>query len=242
LLTVDFNIMPIEKGERVLDVGCGQGRHSWYVCKAQNCHVYAMDYDVECLQTAKGMLRLMDNENECRGKWNVLRGNAMRLPFKDGTFDKIICSEVLEHIQDDKQSVRELVRVLKDDGEMAVSVPAYLPESLCWKISEAYHTNPGGHIRIYRERGLINMLSSNNLTVYDVRHRHAFHSIYWLLRCIFGVRKEKSFVPSFYNRFVVWDIEKKWRVFRWLEGMMDRVFAKSVVVYLRKKPLCETTG
>ena len=242
MLTVDFGLLPIRGGERVLDVGCGPGRHSWYVCKLDHCSVYAMDYDLESLQRAKYMLNLMDNENVAKGEWTVLQGNAMRLPFRDDTFDKIICSEVLEHVPDDEQGVRELFRVLKDGGELAVSVPAYLPETIYWKLSEAYHTNPGGHIRIYRQRELINLLRHNNLTVYAIRHKHAFHSPYWLLRCLFGVRNEKALIPSLYHKFLAWEIDSKSRFFRRLEGLLDHLFAKSVVVYLRKEPKQQVPG
>jgi SAM-dependent methyltransferase len=236
LLTVDFRLLPIDSGERVLDLGCGPGRHTWHVCKTDNCSVYAVDYDIEELRKAKWMLDEMDKENETKGSWSVLQGNAMTLPFADGAFDKIVCSEVLEHVIDDEQAVRELLRVLKDDGQLAVSVPTYLPESIYWKLSEAYHTNPGGHIRIYRERQLLSLLRRNKLTVYAVRHKHAFHSIYWLLRCIFGVRNEEALVPRIYHKFLVWQIDSKSGFACRLEGLFDHVFPKSVVVYLRKEP------
>jgi SAM-dependent methyltransferase len=180
------------------------------------------------------MLGMMDAEDETKGSWTVLQGNAMTLPFEDKVFDKIVCSEVLEHVIDDEQAVRELHRVLKDDGELAVSVPSYLPESLFWKISEAYHTNPGGHIRIYKQRELIDMLRRNNLTTYAVGHKHAFHSVYWLLRCLFGVRNENAVIPALYHKMLTYQIDKDSWFLNRLEGLFDRLFAKSLVVYLRK--------
>ena len=234
MLTVDFRLFRVRGGERVLDVGCGPGRHSWYVCKLDHCSVHAMDYDLESLQKARYMFGMMDKDNLSKGRWNVLRGDAMKMPFKDGTFDKIICSEVLEHVVDDEQGVRELVRVLKDDGEVAVSVPAYLPETICWGLSEKYHTNPGGHIRIYRQQQLIELLCRNGLAVHAVRHKHAYHSVYWILRCAFGVRNERAAVPALYRKFLTWDMEKKYPFFESLEGALDGFFAKSVVVYLKK--------
>jgi hypothetical protein len=148
-----------------------------------------------------------------------------------------VCSEVLEHVLDDEQATLELRRVLKDDGELAISVPTYLPESIYWKLSEAYHTNPGGHIRIYKERQLIDMLTRNNMTVYAVRHKHAFHSIYWLLRCIFGVRNEEALIPKIYHKFLACQIDSESGFLNRLEGIFDRLFPKSVVVYLRKSPV-----
>lgn len=242
MLTIDFSLIPINGGERILDLGCGPGRHSWHVCKLDHCSVYAVDYDLESLQKAKYMLGMMDTDNETKGRWTVLQGDALKLPFGDKSFDKIVCSEVLEHVLDDDQAVRELYRVLKDDGELAVSVPTYLPETIFWKISEAYHTNPGGHIRIYKERQLLNLLRRNNLAVYAVRHKHAFHSFYWLLRCLFGVRKEKALIPALYHKFLAWQIDTDSGLLNRLEAFFDRIFPKSVVVYLRKDSGQTSTG
>jgi ubiquinone/menaquinone biosynthesis C-methylase UbiE len=236
LLTVDFNLIPINGGERILDLGCGPGRHSWYVCKLDHCSVYAVDYDLESLQKAKYMLGMMDADNETKGLWTVLQGNALTLPFSDKSFDKIVCSEVLEHVLDDDLAVKELFRVLKDDGELAVSVPTYLPETIFWKISEEYHTNPGGHIRIYKERQLVDLLTRNSFNVYAIRHKHSFHSVYWLLRCLFGVRNEKALIPGLYHNFLAWQIDKESGLLNRVEALFDRLFPKSVVVYLRKAP------
>ncbi len=236
MLTVDFNLIPINGGERVLDLGCGTGRHSWYVSKLDHCSVYAVDYDLESLQKAKYMLGMMDADNETKGLWTVLQGNALTLPFSDKSFDKIVCSEVLEHVLDDDLAVKELFRVLKDDGELAVSVPTYLTETIFWKISEEYHTNPGGHIRIYKERQLVDLLTQNRFNVYAIRHKHAFHSVYWLLRCLFGVRKEKALIPAIYHKFLAWQIDKESGLLNRVEAFFDRLFPKSVVVYLRKAP------
>lgn len=234
MLTVDFDIFRIGEGERILDIGCGSGRHSWHVCKLDHCSLWAMDYDLESLQKNKYMLAEIERENGGDKKWAVMQGNAMTLPFKDGMFDKIICSEVLEHVLDDEQGLRELVRVLKDGGTMAASVPAFLPESIYWKISEDYHTNPGGHIRIYRQRELLDMLKRNHLAVYAIRHKHAFHTPYWLLRCLFGVKNEKARIPALYHKFLAWEIDGKPRLFRRLEDLLDHLFAKSLVIYVRK--------
>ena len=236
MLTVDFALFPINRGERVLDLGCGSGRHSWHICKLNHCSLCAADLDLESLQKNRYMLGEIDRENGVKGKWNVLQGNAMRLPFKDGSFDKIICSEVMEHVVDDEQAARELFRVLKDGGLLSISVPEHMMESIYWKLSEDYHTNPGGHIRIYRKRQLIDLMCRNNLSLYAIRHKHALHSIYWLLRCIFGVRNEKARIPAAYHGFLAWELDTKLKFFRRLERILDNVFPKSLVIYLRKSP------
>ena len=76
----------------------------------------------------------------------------MRLPFADATFDRVICSEVLEHLPDDRTAMGELARVLRPGGTMAMTVPRYGPELVNWALSDEYHAVQGGHIRIYRRR------------------------------------------------------------------------------------------
>lgn len=236
MLTVDYDILGIRDGERILDVGCGDGRHICEAVKRNGCTVYALDVDQLRLAKANYILRLLDEQGESRGRWVLLRGDAMKLPFKDACFDRVICSEVLEHLVDDGQGVRELVRVLKDDGRLAVSVPTYLSEAIYWKLSRDYHHQPGGHIRKYRANELATLLRQHGLSVHATRHKHALHSIYWLLRCLFGINREKAPIPSLYHRFLVWDIKTNTRPVRLLEGLLNRFMAKSVVFYSHKTP------
>lgn len=234
MLTVDCNLLGIKDGERVLDVGCGEGRHSWEVCRRNDCLVCALDMGEESMVKAGHVLRLMDAHGESRSRWALLRGDAMRLPFRDACFDRVICSEVLEHLPDDEKGVRELARVLKDDGVLAISVPTYLTESIYWRLSRDYHSNPGGHVRKYKAGELMASLRGCDLRVHAVRHKHALHSIYWLLRCLFGIRNESALLPSLYHGFLVWDLKTRSRPVRLLDDLLNRLFPKSIVLYAHK--------
>jgi 2-polyprenyl-3-methyl-5-hydroxy-6-metoxy-1,4-benzoquinol methylase len=234
MLTVDYDILGLKDGERILDVGCGDGRHSSRACQQAGCTVYALDLDNENVRQTSYLLHLMDEGGETAADYGILRGDALRLPFPDGRFDKVICTEVLEHVSDDRQAVRELTRVLKDDGSLAVSVPTWFSESIYWRLSWRYHNTPGGHIRKYRKRQLIRLLGGEALTVYSTRRKHGLHFAYWLLRCLFGIDRKNALLPSLYHRFLVWDLMKKKRPVRWLESALNPLLAKSLVVYARK--------
>ncbi len=235
MLTVDFDFMQVSDGELVLDIGCGEGRHAWELCKRSSCCLYGVDIDETSLKKAHYAFYLLEQQKEIKGNWALTRADITSLPFKGKSFDKIVCSEVLEHVPDDIAAIRELVRVLKDKGTIAISVPSYLPEALCWKIDRNYYDRPGGHVRIYKQSELVAKLEENNLRVYETRHKHALHSFYWILRCLFGVNNDGALITSIYYRFLVWDIYHNLRPVRILETILDRFFAKSLVLYACKK-------
>jgi ubiquinone/menaquinone biosynthesis C-methylase UbiE len=234
MLTIDYGLLEVRKGQHILDVGCGQGRHSWAVYSRFDCQVCALDLLGEDVKKTKYMLQVVDDERQRIGKWVAVQGNAMRLPLKDASFDRVVCSEVLEHVHDDRQSMAELVRVLKSDGLLAVSVPTYLTEAIYWRISKDYCNNSGGHVRKYKSREIIDLMRKNGLHIYGIRYKHALHSIYWLLRCVFGINNEKSLVPSLYHGFLVWDLKTRTKPVRLLDDVCNRFFPKSIVVYARK--------
>ena len=73
-------------------------------------------------------------------------GDGTVMPFGSAVFDRVIAAEVLEHIGDDQRALNEIARVLRPGGLLAVTVPAWLPERICWRLSDDYHNVPGGHV------------------------------------------------------------------------------------------------
>ena len=114
-----------------------------------------------------GMMTAMVEAGEVRdgGSGAAVRGDALRLPFADGVFDKVICAEVLEHLRDDSSAMAELARVLRPGGMLAISVPRFGPELVNWALSDRYHSVPGGHLRIYRRSQLLERLKDVGLEV-----------------------------------------------------------------------------
>jgi len=235
MITIEPDLLGINDGDTTLDGGCGDGRHSWEVYDRSHSAVVAFDIDAVCVKKNKYMLDSLKQQKEVQGKYHLLVANVTKLPFKDGSFDKVICSEVLEHIPEDKMAVGELTRVLRKYGAIGISVPHFLAESICWKLSREYYGFPGGHIRIYRTRELLHLADTAGLSVYGIRRKHALHSFYWVLRCVFGIKKERAWVPSLYNRFLEWDLRANHRFFRWVEGILGHLCPKSLAIYAQKK-------
>ena len=124
MLTVDFRKLPIGQGDLVLDAGCGEGRHA-FECLRNDCSILGMDLNFQSLLKARYVLGQMKEHKEAKGRGLLLRGDALRFPFQDETFDKIICAEVIEHVADDRLGIAELGRILKTGGKIAITVPPF---------------------------------------------------------------------------------------------------------------------
>jgi SAM-dependent methyltransferase len=164
----------------------------------------------------------------------AVSGDATSMPFGDGAFDRVIAAEVLEHILDDQQAMNELARVLRPGGLAAVTVPAFLPERICWGLSSEYHDTPGGHVRIYTRVELEAKLARAGLTALWHHHAHGLHSPYWWLKCAVGVRNDKHRLAAAYHRLLVWDIMRRPAATRIAERALNPLIGKSLVVYAVK--------
>jgi SAM-dependent methyltransferase len=233
VLTVDFAQFPVRPGELVLDMGCGGGRHAFALYK-QGARVIALDMDAAELKDVAGMFDALRPEVPAGASAGAVRGDAYRLPFADATFDKVIAAEILEHLPADTVAMAELARVLKPGGHLAVTVPRWLPEKVCWALSDDYHSNEGGHIRIYRANELRERLRGQGLVLEGAHHAHALHAPYWWLKCAVGVDKPDHPLVKAYHRLLVWDMMRAPRLTRWSERLLNPLIGKSVVVYLRK--------
>jgi len=232
VLTVDYNRLQIAPGDRVLDVGAGNGRHAFEAYR-RGARVVAFDLDRNELTAVAGLCGAMRAEGEVPpgAESAGVSGDATRLPFADGSFDRVIAAEVFEHILDDQRAMDEVARVLRPGGVLAVTVPAWLPERICWGLSREYHEVPGGHVRIYTRLELEAKLRRAGFAIGGHHHAHGLHSPYWWLKCLVGVGNDDHPAAQAYHRLLVWDIMKKPAATRLAEQALNPLIGKSVVVY-----------
>jgi SAM-dependent methyltransferase len=132
-------------GRRVLNVGAGQGTFSRRL-EERGFNVTSVDESEAAVEVLRRRLA-----------GDVCRADVVALPFPDGSFAAAVLGEVLEHVPDDETALREVARVLRPGGRVAISVPAgeHLGPSDRW----------AGHLRRYTRSKLLNVCARAGLRV-----------------------------------------------------------------------------
>lgn len=136
---------------QLLDIGCGTGANLPMLRQnvGKNGQVFGLDYSPLALQFAAEQLNVESAPN-----LHLFQGDALHLPARDETFDAVTMLDVLEHLSDDKLALSEIYRVLRPNGVLVLSVPAY--QHLWSAHDEALH-----HFRRYEKAGLTRVLRQN---------------------------------------------------------------------------------
>jgi 2-polyprenyl-3-methyl-5-hydroxy-6-metoxy-1,4-benzoquinol methylase len=235
VLTVDFDRLRVGARTRFIDVGAGAGRHS-YEALRRGADVTAFDLDEVELKGVDEMFEAMRLEGQvpASGRGTVQAGTILDMPYADGSFDVVLASEILEHVPEDVQAISELVRILAPGGTLAVTVPRFWPEKVCWMLSDEYHANEGGHIRIYKASELDAKLRAEGLAHTHTHHAHGLHAPYWWIKCAVGVERDQHPAVRAYHRLLVWDMMKAPAATRVAERALNPLLGKSVALYYTK--------
>ncbi|MEH6589273.1 MAG: methyltransferase domain-containing protein [Halioglobus sp.] len=235
--TVDFRFFPLTPGDVVLDLGCGEGRHVISAYIEGEVQSIGVDLSLDDLKTTREKFQDFEEPENSAKSFALSSANALALPFADNSFDKVICSEVLEHIPDYQGALQEIQRVLKPGGLFCASVPRSWPEKICWALSDAYHQALGGHLRIFRARKLRSEIEGLGFQHFHRHWAHSLHAPYWWLQCLFWDTRDENRLIAQYHRFLVWDLMDKPAFTRILERLLNPIMGKSVVMYFRKEAL-----
>ncbi len=206
-LSIRPALLPSGAAARVLDVGCGDGRHILEAAR-RGCFAVGLDYDAAELRKARSRA----------GQFRVdfVVGDAARLPFRSGAFDAGICTETLEHLPDDGAAIGEIARALAAGGTLLGAVPSHFTEMLFWRLSYGYWHTPGGHVRIYRPRALSARLQAAGLRLDGLRYVHFIDSLVWLRFCLTDfLRSSKSQPSSAYEAAIMLAVASERPVAGW---------------------------
>ncbi len=228
LEVVDLDLLGVQRGARVLDVGCGVGRLLLRL-QGRGCRVFGIDILRRDLLSARHHLAADPVAS-------LLLGDGGRIPFADAWFDFVTCTETLEHAADSRLMLRELTRVLRPGGRLVVSVPDALPELIARRFYSLYREDPFGHRRIYTQRSLGRAVEEAGLRVYARRERNSVEAVYWSLLFLFDSCPYMK--PWAVERLNRWRERSNAEPYSLLYHVLDeagnRVYPKSIVVYAEK--------
>ena len=139
-------LLDARPGRRVLDAGAGQGTFSQRLAE--------LGFDVTSTDASAVAVDVL----RARTGGAVIHADVTALPFADGSFDTAVLGEVLEHVEDDTGALREVARVLRQDGVLALSVPrnpAWFGPSDRW----------AGHVRRYTREALTAVVTGAGFSI-----------------------------------------------------------------------------
>jgi SAM-dependent methyltransferase len=230
LLTVDLERLDVNRGDLVLDAGCGEGRHCFGML-SRGARVVGFDLDFDSMRDASKRLR--SEASAQRGLGEMTQGNIFKLPFADGTYDRVICSEVMEHVHSYRDAAKELARVTRPGGKLAITIPTTTSEHLYLRMGDEYFESPGGHIRIFKPRELAKGLAEAGLNTVGVGFAHGFHTPYWVLRSIMHLpNADESAIVRAYRLFLIQATGSK--LMDRMEKWLNYVCPKSLILYAEK--------
>lgn len=139
------------KGEKILDIGCGPGFYSRHLVNSGS-KVTAIDFSKDYIKQAKSYVG---------NKANFIVADASSLPFEDNHFDKLLVTEVIEHVQNYKDILKEVLRVLRPNGSAVITTPnKYSYMNLAYKLkrlAKGYKFNE--HVVEFSPKQFITILS-----------------------------------------------------------------------------------
>jgi len=145
IIRAELDGLPLVRGARVLDAGCGSGRT--LVELADYGEPAGIELDSDAAQVARA-----------RGIAEIEVGRLEELPWPRASFDLITCLDVIEHTKDDRVALRELHRVCRPGGFLLVTVPAY---QALW----SWHDEANHHYRRYSRQALREAASDSGWTI-----------------------------------------------------------------------------
>lgn len=170
-----FRGMPIGPQDVVVDVGCGEGGNLIF-CASLGAEVIGVDIDAETLGKAEEALAAV---NPRAMRFAV--APAETVPVADGEATRVICTEVLEHVEDPMVVMRELYRIGAPGALYLIAVPDELQEHMQEQVAADSYFSAPNHIRIVGREQLPAWAEEVGLEVVSQSGYGFFWSVWWAM-------------------------------------------------------------
>lgn len=189
-----FEFLTLSNEDRVLDCGCGRGFYLRLIRELYSSELTGIDPDKDTLAIARSKLKDKNIK--------LLHASANELPFSNNVFDKILFSEVLEHIPNDSQALKEIWRVLRPGGVLALTVPnaryPFLWDPINRTLESLFDTRIRtgilagiwtDHQRLYKLEDILALAEQSGFAVEEIRHL-TYYCFPFSHNLLYGVGKE----------------------------------------------------
>jgi SAM-dependent methyltransferase len=223
-----FRGVPIGPDDTVVDVGCGDGGSTLF-CARRGAHVTAVDIDPQVLAAIAPKL-----EQVIPGRYATHLSNACPLPLEDEVATRVVCTEVLEHVDDPDQVLSELYRIGKPGARYLLTVPDELQENLQKLVAPPSYFERPNHIRIIGREEFEQMVVRAGLVVEEHTQCGFFWAIWWGLFWACKVDLDNPSHPALDHWVEAWKAILALPDGQQYREKLDRFMPKSRVIVARK--------
>jgi SAM-dependent methyltransferase len=192
LLSNLISQLGIRQKATILDVGTGTGNNLRLLQELGFKNVTGLDSSEEAIRFCQQ-----------KGLGLVKQGDVCNIPFPDNNFDVVFATDIIEHVEDDIEALSEIRRILKPEGKVILTVPAF--QSL-WGIQDVI----GHHKRRYRMKPLLATIRAANLIpVQNYYFNYILFVPIWLARQMIKglnlkIENENQVNTSLLNQIFTW--------------------------------------
>jgi SAM-dependent methyltransferase len=223
-----FRGVPVAKEDVVVDVGCGDGGAILF-CAQREAEVIAVDIDPAVIAGIESRLA-----SSSARAYSTHVSDSDPLPLGDGIATRVLCSEVLEHVDDPKRVLSELVRIGKAGARYLITVPDPLQETMQKHVAPEFYFQKPNHIRIIEREQFAEMVRDAGLIIEEQAYYGFYWGMWWALFWACNVDLSNPSHPILDHWSEAWKALLKTRRGIELKRQLDEFMPKSQLIVAYK--------
>lgn len=220
--------VPISHRDIVVDVGCGEGGFLSF-CAEQRAQVIGVDLDDEALEIARTRMA-----SSRAASWELHSANAESLPVASDFATRVLCTEVLEHVENPETVLKELYRIGAPGCLYVITVPDSVQEHMQKHVAADIYFQHPNHVRIIAREDVAELVRSAGLEVLSQKGFGFYWSVWWAM--FWGCESDFKTAehPALMHWALAWGELMKTEEGRRIKEGLDRFLPKSQLVIARK--------